>query len=567
MVFHENSLHVHEISFIVSTMNTAKDTTKPECPPSITVDSLKCLLLDIAQQRSINDLLWLIVRRLADRPTVVLARIWLIRPGDICSTCRFQEECPDQTRCLHLVASAGRSGGPSKPEWSNTNGYFARFPLGLCKVGRIGKTGEQLVINELENNLEWVAKPEWAKQEGIRGFHGQPIIYKGETLGVLAVFDREPVTDEATVWFRMIADHVAVAIANARAFEEIERLKVQLELENTFLKEEVLEAQNFGEIVGQSPAIANLVEQIELVAPTDATALISGESGTGKELVAREIHRRSQRKDHPLVRVNCASIPRELYESEFFGHAKGAFTGALKDRAGRFQAADGGTLFLDEVGEIPLEMQSKLLRVLQEGEYERVGEETTRKVNVRIIAATNRKLAQEVEARRFRQDLYYRLNVFPIEVAPLRNRKEDIPLLATTFMAHVRKKLNCTGRELIQAEVLKLQNYHWPGNVRELQNIIERAVISSRCGSVKFDLPVPQVSGTSFKAPIKKNGNSSGEILTEEDMRLREKANIESALKQTDWKIYGTGGAAELLGLKPTTLLSRIKKMGIVKVG
>jgi transcriptional regulator with GAF, ATPase, and Fis domain len=556
---------MNEISFIVSPMNTAIDTTKPECPPPITLDSLKCLLLDIAQQRSINDLLWLIVRRLADRPAVVLARIWLIRPGDICSTCRFKEECPDQTRCLHLVASAGRSGGADKTEWTNINGYFSRFPLGVCKVGRVGGTGEQLVINELENNLDWIVRPDWARQESIRGFHGQPIIYKGETLGVLAVFEREPVTDEATVWFRMIADHVAVAIANARAFEEIERLKAKLELENTFLKEEVLEAQNFGAIVGQGPALANLVEQIELVAPTDATALISGESGTGKELVAREIHRRSPRKDQPLVRVNCASIPRELYESEFFGHVKGAFTGAVKDRAGRFQAADGGTLFLDEVGEIPLEMQSKLLRVLQEGEYERVGEETTRKVNVRIIAATNKKLAQEVEARRFRQDLYYRLNVFPIEVAPLRNRKEDIPLLAKTFMAHARKKLNCTGRELIQAEVLKLQNYHWPGNVRELQNIIERAVISSRCGAVKFDLPVPQVSGVSLKPPVQKNGDNPNDVLTEEDMRLREKANIEMALQHTDWKIYGSDGAAELLGLKPTTLLSRIKKMGILK--
>jgi transcriptional regulator with GAF, ATPase, and Fis domain len=188
-------------------------------------------------------------------------------------------------------------------------------------------------------------------------------------------------------------------------------------------------------------------------------------------------------------------------------------------------------------------------------------------VNVRIIAATNRKLAQEVETRRFRQDLYYRLNVFPIEVAPLRNRKEDIPLLANTFMAHVRKKLNCTGRELTQAEVLKLQNYHWPGNVRELQNIIERAVISSRCGSVKFDLPVPQATGASLKTPIKKPGDNPGEILTDEDMRLREQANIEAALNQTGWKIYGRGGAAELLGLKPTTLLSRIKKMGIEKSG
>ena len=562
-MFDENSLPVNEISFIVSTMNT----TTPECREGTTLDSLKCLLLDIAQQRSLNDLLWLIVRRLADRPTVVLARIWLLKPGDICSTCRLRKECPDQTECLHLVASAGRSGVGDKTEWMNTDGYFARFPLGVCKVGRIGKTGEQLVINEMDNNLAWIARPDWARQEGIQGFHGQPIIYKGEILGVLAVFEREPVTDEATVWFRMIADHVAVAIANARAFEEIERLKAQLELENTFLKEEVLEAQNFGEIVGQSPAIANLVQQIELVAPTDATVLISGESGTGKELVAREIHRRSQRQDHPLVRVNCASIPKDLYESEFFGHAKGSFTGAMKDRAGRFQAADGGTLFLDEVGEIPLEMQSKLLRVIQEGEYERVGEETTRKVNVRIIAATNRKLAQEVEARRFRQDLYYRLNVFPIEVAPLRNRKEDIPPLAGMFMAQVRKKLNCTGRELTQAEVVKLQNYHWPGNVRELQNIIERAVISSRCGSVKFDLHLPQASGASLKTPIKKNSGNPGEILTEEDIRLQEKANIEAALHKTGWKIYGPGGAAELLGLKPTTLLSRIKKMGIEKVG
>ena len=540
-------------------------TTQSACQSENPLTSFKCLLLDIAQQRSLNELLWLIVRRLAERPTVVLARIWLIKPGDICASCRFKDECPDHTRCLHLVASAGRSSGLDQTEWNQTDGYFSRFPLGVCKVGRIGGTGEQLVINEMDNNLAWIAKPDWAKQEGIRGFHGQPIIYKGETLGVLAVFEREPITDEATLWFRMIADHVAVAIANARAFEEIERLKGQLELENTFLKEEVLEAQNFGEIVGQSPAIANLIQQIELVAPTDATVLITGESGTGKELVAREIHRRSNRREHPLVRVNCASIPKDLYESEFFGHAKGAFTGAMKDRAGRFQAADGGTLFLDEVGEIPLEMQSKLLRVLQEGEYERVGEETTRKVNVRIIAATNRKLGQEVEHARFRQDLYYRLNVFPIEVAPLRNRKEDIPLLAATFMGQVRKKLNCSGRELTQGEVLKLQNYHWPGNVRELQNIIERAVISSRCGSVKFDLPVPQINGASIKTPVKKPGEVPGEILTEEDIRLREKANIQAALKRTDWKIYGQDGAAELLGLKPTTLLSRIKKMGIMK--
>ena len=530
------------------------------------LDSLKVLLLEIARQRSLKDLLWLIVRRLADQPAVALARIWLIQPGDICDSCPMRDECPDHTQCLHLVASAGRPASESGKEWTSLTGEFRRFPLGIRKVGHIGATGEPIVLAQIEDGTEWIARPKWVKQESIHGFHGQPIIYQDEVLGVLAVFTRTPIPEDGPVWLRMIADHVAVAITNARAFEEIERLKTQLELENTFLKEEVLEAHNFGEIVGQGPAFINLVQQIELVAPTDATVLVSGESGTGKELVAREIHRRSQRKNGPLVRVNCASIPKELYESEFFGHVKGAFTGALKDRAGRFQAADGGTLFLDEVGEISLEMQSKLLRVLQEGEYERVGEERTRKVNVRVIAATNRQLAQEVEEKRFRQDLYYRLNVFPIEVPPLRNRKEDIPLLASTFLTHAQKKLNGPGRELTQAEVVKLQDYQWPGNVRELQNVIERAVISSRFGSVKIDLPVSQVkSGGAFKTLVKNKRDDTNEVLTEQEMLWRNKENIEKALKQTAWKIYGSDGAAVLLGLNPTTLLSRIRKMRIQK--
>ena len=478
----------------------------------------------------------------------------------------MRDECPDQTKCLHLVASAGHPATDPKKEWSSLNGEFRRFPLGVRKVGQIGKTGEPLVIKEINEEPQWIARPDWAKRESIRGFHGQPIIYQGEILGVLAVFSRTPVPVDAPVWVRMIADHVAVAMANARAFEEIEQLKTQLELENAFLKEEVLEAQAFGEIVGKGPAMANLVHQIELVAPTQATVLIHGESGTGKELVAREIHRRSQRKDRPLVRVNCASVPKELYESEFFGHVKGAFTGALKDRPGRFEAADGGTLFMDEVGEIPLEMQSKLLRVLQEGEYERVGEEKTRKVNVRIIAATNRMLSKEVEDGRFRQDLFYRLNVFPIEVAPLRHRKEDIPVLATTLLDHVRKKLNCTGRQLTQSEVMKLQTYHWPGNVRELQNVIERAVISSRCGTVKFELPDPQFSrNVPPRSPIKKSSKTEVEVVTEDEMRLREKQNLIAAMTQTNGKVYGEGGAAQLLNLKPTTLLSRLKKLGIEK--
>ena len=536
-------------------------TTQPD------FESLKCLLLDIAQQRSLEDLLQLIVRRLGERPEVALVRIWLVQPGDICSSCHMRAECPDQTSCLHLVASAGRPVAEENADWSRLDGGFRRIPLGVRKVGHIGGTGEPIIVKEIERDSAWIARPDWAQREGIRGFHGQPIIYKGEVLGVLAVFSRTPVADEAPVWLRMIADHVAVAIANTRALQEIERLQAQLELENTYLREEVLEAQAFGDIVGQSPALHAVLRQIELVAPTDAGVLILGESGTGKELVAREIHKRSLRNKKPMVRVNCASIPRELYESEFFGHVRGAFTGALKDRAGRFEVADGGTLFLDEVGEIPLDLQSKLLRVLQEQQYERVGEEKTRQVNVRVIAATNRDLKKEVEAGRFRQDLFYRLNVFPIEVAPIRERKEDIPVLAANFLDMAAKKLNCSQPpRLTQAHVIKLQNYDWPGNARELQNVLERAIILSRCGNLQIE--VPQASG--IASPLTSSRTRSvrspkGEVIPESEMRRQERDNILAALEQTNWKVYGSGGTAELLQIKPTTLVSRMHKMGLKK--
>src|SRR6201999_1927728 len=246
-----------------------------------------------------------------------------------------------------------------------------------------------------------------------------------------------------------------------------------------YLRQEVREANAFGDLVGRSPALAAVERQIELVAPTDAPGLILGETGPGKELVAREVHRRSGRSARPLIKVNCAAVPRELYESEFFGHARGAFTGALRDRAGRFELADGGTLFLDEVGEIPLELQAKLLRVLQEGELERVGEERTRKINVRLIAATNGDLRAEAEAGRFRQDLYYRLSVFPVELPPLRKRADDIPLLAEHFLALAARKLGRPKLRLTLAHVQQLQQYPWPGNVRELQHVIERAAITA----------------------------------------------------------------------------------------
>jgi formate hydrogenlyase transcriptional activator len=353
-----------------------------------------------------------------------------------------------------------------------------------------------------------------------------------------------------------------------RACEEIEMLKSQLELENTYLQEEVKEARDFGDIVGQSKALKQLLHQMETVAPTDASVLISGETGTGKELVAREIHKHSRRSGHPLIRVNCASIPKELYESEFFGHARGSFTGALRDRAGRFEAAHGGTLFLDEVGEIPLELQSKLLRVLQEGQYERVGEERTRTVDVRIIAATNRDLQHEVEAGHFRQDLYYRLNVFPLEVAPLRKRKEDIPLLAAHFVQKAARKLKVPPAHLTQAHLVQLQSYDWPGNVRELQNSIERALILAQNGVMYFDLRARSLSAVpTAPPPVAKTASADVAVLSDIEFRQRERDNYLAALNKTHWKIHGPGGTAELLGLKPTTLISRIKKFGLKKGG
>ena len=316
-----------------------------------------------------------------------------------------------------------------------------------------------------------------------------------------------------------------------------------------------------GEFIGQSRAWQQIIEQLDMVAPTDVTVLVLGETGPGKELIARELHRRSRRKDKPLVRVNCASIPKELYESEFFGHARGAFTSAVRDRVGRFEAAAGGTLFLDEIGEIPLELQSKLLRVLQEKCYERVGEQRTRRADVRIVAATNRDLKNDVAAGRFREDLYYRLNVFPMKVVPLRDRKDDIPLLATHFLEISVKELGCPRSRLTPTGIETLQAYVWPGNIRELRNVIERAVILARGGALEFDLPGNGSDPTSFERMDV--NQPEPEYLTESEMCHRKRQNLFAVLQKAGWKIKGADGAAELLGVKPTTLISRIEKMGL----
>lgn len=525
----------------------------------ICLEALNEITVAMTKVQPTETVLCRVVSGLAERPGVALARMWLVKPGDICAACPMQTECPDRKSCLHLVASGGKS--LSGQDWSKNDGDFSRFPIGVRKVGLIGQTGESLLIPDVQTDRRWIARPEWAATEEITSFGGHPLVYGGEILGVLAIFTRKLLDGDNFRRLRMYADQAAVAIANARAFEEIERMRTQLELENSYLRETVETELAFGEIVGRSPALQKVLRQVELVAPTDAAVFIQGESGTGKELIARAIHDRSERRKHPLVKVNCAAVAPELFESEFFGHIRGAFTGAVRDRFGRFQLADGGTLFLDEVGEIPLGLQGKLLRVLQEGEYERVGEDRPRKTDVRIIAATNVDLRKAVDAGRFRLDLYYRLSVFPIELPPLRERREDIPLLANYFLNIAAKKLKCPPPPLTKDALERLQTNSWTGNIRELQNAVERAVIQAQCGRAAPDFSF--LSNTPIQTTQHAQAVSFEGVLTEAEIREREKSNLLAALEKARGKVYGSGGAAELLGVKPSTFTSRMKSFGI----
>jgi transcriptional regulator with GAF, ATPase, and Fis domain len=517
------------------------------------LELLQSISLAVSQARTVDSVLKMIVDGLVQRAGFALARIWLMGPGDLCATCPMSGECRSRTRCLHLAASAGRS-SVDGAEWTGIEGSFRRIPLGVRKVGQVASSGESFLIEDAVLRPELTARPKWIQEEGIHGFAGHPLTFRGEVLGVLGAFGREPFHDAHFRWLRLLADQAAVSIANARAFEEIQALHQQVKQENDYLRAELDE--NLGGLLGQSAALKTILSQMELVAATEASVLILGESGTGKELIARALHDRSARSRRALVKVNCASVPRDLFESEFFGHAKGSFTGALRDRVGRFQLADGGTLFLDEVAEIPVELQSKLLRVLQEGEFERIGEDHTRRVSVRVIAATNRDLKQEVNAGRFRHDLYFRLGVFPLKVPPLRDRLEDIPILAASFLEQAAKRMHCPVPVLTRRHVEDLTRYDWPGNVRELQNVIERAVILARGGPLRFSLH--ESADTASAAP-----QPPAPISTRTQLLELERASILKALEQSGGKIYGHGGAAQILGMRPTTLTSKIAALQI----
>jgi transcriptional regulator with GAF, ATPase, and Fis domain len=517
-------------------------------------EGLQGVVLAVAQERRVDVALDRIVRVVAGQEGVALARVWLVDDGDVCATCAMASECPDRSRCLHLVASAGRPTDAAET-WDGLDGAFRRFPLGVRKVGRVGATGTGILLHDMSERSTWIARPAWAAREGIRSFAAQPLVFRGEVLGVLAVFSRARIDPDAFAWLRAFADHAAVAIANARAFEEIERLRARLEVENTYLREDAARALGGGGLVGSSPGLATVLEQVELVAPTDASVLVTGESGTGKELVARRLHARRRRASQPFIAVNCAAVPRDLFESEFFGHAKGAFTGAVRDRIGRFEAADGGTLFLDEIGDIPLELQSKLLRVLQESTLERVGEAKTRRVDVRVVAATNRDLRAEVAAGRFREDLFFRLSVFPIVVPPRRERPADVAVLVDHFVGAACARLG-RPRPAVGSRVLRaLERHAWPGNVRELASVVERGVILATDGRLRVELPD---AGRTPASP-------ADEVIPAADWRRRERANLEAALARAGGRIYGRGGAAEILGVPPTTFASRLRALGITR--
>ncbi|MCZ6688125.1 MAG: sigma 54-interacting transcriptional regulator [Planctomycetota bacterium] len=338
----------------------------------------------------------------------------------------------------------------------------------------------------------------------------------------------------------------------------------RLAMEREYLHGEIQEGRNPRSIIGESEALEKVLKQVEMVAPTEASVMIMGESGTGKELIAAAIHEQSRRRKRSIVTVNCASIPAELFESEFFGHAKGSFTGAIKDRLGRFELAHRSTLFLDEIGEIPLNLQGKLLRVLQEGQFERVGEDRTRSVDVRIIAATNRDLRTEVKEGRFREDLYYRLSVFPIEIPPLRDRREDIAPMAAHFVQLSCNRLGLPCPSPAPEELRALEGYSWPGNARELQNVIERAMILGRGRQLPVEALL-RAETQGLAPPAGAGPSAAADGLTLSDLERMEREVIVAALEKSAWKIYGDHGAANRLDLKPTTLRSRMKKMGIEK--
>jgi formate hydrogenlyase transcriptional activator len=438
-------------------------------------------------------------------------------------------------------------------DFPESRGFFTEgslVPVEGTMPGRSFRSGQPVVINSIDPTKMPPETCSKAVGEGLNSFCDVPLISKNKLLGVLAVARRdENAFDDSEVRFlTQLANQVAIGVENALAYGEIAELKDRLAQEKVYLEDEIRGEMDFEGIVGQSSALRNVLNLVETVAPSDSTVLLLGETGTGKELIARAIHDLSRRKARTFVKLNCAAIPSGLLESELFGHERGAFTGAITQKIGRLELADGGSLFLDEVGDIPIEIQPKLLRALQEREFERLGSTRTKKVDVRLVAATNRNLEQMIANGSFRSDLYYRLNVFPIRIPPLRERPEDIPLLVRYFAQKYGRRMEKKIEAIPAAAMKKLSAWHWPGNIRELENFIERSVILTHG-------PALQVPAGELEAPA--NGNTP--VTREEG----ERDEILRVLEVANGRVGGANGAAALMGLKRTTLISRMKKLGI----
>ncbi len=484
-----------------------------------------------------------VTRGLVDDLGVALARVWLVDPGD---------------PAMRLRASSGLS--------TRLDGTYGRVPIGARKIGRIAETREAMWTNDVAHD-ERIADPAWARENGLVSFAGWPLIFRDSLEGVLASFSRRPLSEDELTRMALFANQAAIAIKNARLFEEVRALERRLEAENDYLRREVAGGDDAAlSLLSRCHGLAPVVDAVRKVASTSTTVLLHGETGTGKEIIARAIHEVSPRRSGPLVRVNCAALSPALVESELFGHEKGAFTGAGQRRVGRFELADGGTLFLDEVGEVPPEMQPKLLRVLQEQEFERVGGSQPVRVNVRIVSATNRDLAKAVASGRFRADLFYRLAVFPIDVPPLRARPDDCAVLARAFVQAQAQRL---GKRLdgIDARALeRLVAHDWPGNVRELANVVERAAIVATGGTLMpEDLP-PLARASARPAGGEDEPGQRLEDGAEarlESLESVERAHVTRVLERTGWVVEGKKGAAAILGLAPSTLRSRMAQLGI----
>ena len=638
-------------------------------------ESLLSIAATAAAEHNFQIVLDTVVNGLAQQPGVAHARIWLLKPGDICQDCLLKDDCADQTQCLHSVAGAGTV---SKVDLSALHEQFRRVPLANRLVGRVATEGISILHKDLPQQVEGVVRQDWVEQEGLRSFAAHPLVFRGKTLGVLLISSRETISEQEFAWFKMFADQAAVAITNAQAFEALQqaqaaeqkraqelkqvidvapqhmfiweadanvsygnraareyfgsippkppmefldlvahpedvealkkgikaamarsepfemevrmrrhdgeyrwflyqlkplrdeeghvsrwcgtrididdqkRTRDRAQRENLALREEVDKTSMFEEIVGTSPALRAVLTRVSKVAPSDSTVLITGETGTGKELIARAIHKRSPRASRPFVSVNCAAIPRDLIASELFGHEKGAFTGALQRRLGRFELAEGGTIFLDEIGELTAETQVALLRVLQEREFDRVGGSRPIRADVRVIAATHRDLPAAIAAGTFRSDLFYRINVFPVQVPPLRDRKEDIRLLVEYFIDRYSSKAGKKITSIDKKSLAHLQSYSWPGNIRELQNVIERSVIV--CDTDEFSVDESWLSvRPASSRPL------------QDDLVAQEKERIEAALAETRGRVSGPSGAAAKLDIPASTLDSKIKSLKIDK--